>query len=309
MFDNDLKANWGVKHLHGLKWGIHINTTDDYRVKSATQGGAYARLRDQDLNNIPKHNKHLLIFGNIWANKHEAPVFHNPDVLRQLRHKYVFWDNPALPHLLYKGPWNPEGYKNWCRMCWDHINPTPHHKPANTEGATRINRLLAQASDGKIDHWHQLIGGHPKDTKINQNVLLVPSSPEWHLYYQGIGVNEWLNERSNYLRNEGFDIHIRRKPSRQDREGDVGKLYEYIQEKNIGLVVAEGVGALEAILAGVPAIVGDYAPTGPLAITWDQYRAGVPVDTPTADRVDEWMERVLQDTFHKSEIYSGSWNG
>lgn len=309
MYNADLTQNWGVKHLHGLKWGIYINTTPDYRIKSATQGGPYARLRDQKLENIPKNNNHLLIFGNIWANKHEDPVFHNPNTIRMIhKHRYVFWDNPALPHLLYRGPWNPQGYKNWCRMCWDWINPTPYTTPANSSGAARINDLLKQASGGVTRHWHETIGGYPKDTKLGNRALLVPSSPEWHLYYQNKSVNEWIREKQELLLERGFEVLVRPKPSRRDREeGNAGKLYEQLD--GIGLVVTEGVSAIESILAGVPALVGDWAPTGPLASRWKDFVIGHDIDTPTADRTEQWMERVLQDTFHKSEIYLGSWNG
>lgn len=307
MYNADLTQNWGVKHLHGLKWGIHINTTPDRRIKSAESGGAYARLLDQNLDNIPKHLDHLLIFGNIWANNQEKTVFHNPGVLRLIHgHRYVFWDNPALPHLLYKGPWNPEGYKNWCRMCWDWINPTTHTTPANSSGTERINQLLAASSNGEITHWHQITGSYPKDTVLGKRALLVPSSPEWHFYYQGMTVDQWIESKRRVLLQRGFSVEVRQKPSRRDREGRVGKLYQQLD--GVGLVVTEGVSAIESILAGVPALVGEWAPAGPLATRWEDFVRENYIDTPTADRTEQWMERVLQDTFHKSEIYSGKWN-
>lgn len=302
MSEVDLTRNWGQKHYHNLKWGIHTNITQDYSVNDTV----YQRLENQDLNKIPNDNKHLLIFGNIWANKHEPPRFHNPAVIRLVhRHRYVFWDNPALPHLLYKGPWNPDGYKNWCRMCWDWINPTPHTKPANVSGSERINEHLKRASGGAIRDWRELSDGL-RDCRGGRRALLVPSSPEWHHYYLNQSVEQWIKTRTQVLESRGYTVVVRPKPSRQAREGAAGKLYQQLE--GIGLVVSEGVSALEAIMAGVPALVGDWAPTGPLATRWDDFLMDEPIDTPTADRTDEWMERVLQDTFHKSEIYSGEWH-
>lgn len=304
----NLTENWGQKHLHRLKWGIYTNSTQDYRMASSEIGGNYHRLQDQNLKNIPPDTDHLLIFGNIWANRQEPPVFHNPAHLHLVhRLQYVFWDNPALPHLLYRGAWNPEGYKNWCRMTWNWTNTTTNNPPANRSGTDRINRLLKTASGGAVKHWHEIIGGHLRDTRLGKTALLVPSSPEWHHYYQKLTVEQWIQKKTSVLRDRGFDVKVRTKPSRQDREGGAGRLYQQLD--NIGLVVSEGVGALESILAGVPALVGDWAPAGPLATHWDDFVESYNIDTPTADRTEQWMERVLQDTFHKSEIYSGSWNG
>ena len=175
--------NYGIKELHGLKWGIYKFVNDGNQVKITSFGGDVERLKNQDLSLVTNKDR-LIIMGNVWihSDDEEKTRFRHPDLIAKTGCRAFYWDNPQLPHLLYQGEWNPLGYKNWMRLVEGNTatQTTGHSllyytKTGPGTGAHRINKQLELLTQGKYTTWQSIVGPRRECKVRSKKALLCPS--------------------------------------------------------------------------------------------------------------------------------------
>lgn len=314
--------NYGTKNLHGLKWGIYRFTNSNLQnngwcVMTTAMGGDCERLPNQDLSRVSKDDR-LIVMGNIWVHKdpHEQTLFRHPDEINKTGATWFYWDNPQLPHLLYKGPWNPRGYKNWLRLVPGNTATQSGVGPRRKSngklcaaGPQRINGQIATVTERQCLSWHDIVGPRKPMGVKTKTALLCPSGAGIFPHYYGINKADWIREKTTYLESQGWRVILRDKPSRRGREEcDNGRLYEQLHAENIGITVSiHSVTPVESLIAGVPAIVEGRHAGGDIATPWSEFESTGNIRTPHETEVDAWVDRLCYDTYHKSEIYDGMW--
>ena len=290
--------NYGEKHYHGNPFGLsHMGT--GWRLCDAAHGGTLKPAEQGEF------SKKMLMFGNCWI---KGTPWTHPDAIPSTT-RWFYWDNPQLPHLLYQGVWNPKGYKNWCRIV-ECNTATQTATPIRTgqTGSARINRQLGEVTNGTITHWEQIVGDR-SDCRLRGDVVMLcpPSGPVFEHYYattKGLWIHRWRR----ILEDRGYTVIIRDKPQRQKREQHQNRLYQQLQKKQIAFTVSiHSVSAIESILAGVPAVVEGRHPADNIGTAAEKFLQTGEINTPTVQEQNIWIERLLMDTFHKTECYDGSW--
>jgi len=301
--------NYGLKHYHHLYFGVYEFINDENKIADQSIGGSLRRLREQRIENYTG-TRGILQFGNIWAMKasqfmHENGCFIHPDVWNQKNIPLLYWDNPGLPHLLYRGLWNPHGYNNWCRLTRDGTNTKQQNIGG---GARKINGQLKHLTEGSICDWRDIVGGYRRVEVRGKKALICPSSGQMFKNYYGVDVNRWIEEKSRRLKTLGYEVEVRGKPGRPARERAGGKLYERLHANDIALTVScHSVGALESIIAGVPTVVEGAHHAGELGTPWEEFAQSGDLRLPRMDAVEDWVDQILCNVHHKSHIYTGQW--
>ena len=307
--------NYAKKEIHGLHFGVYQIEPGFMRIATQDKGGDMIRLPGQRFENYTG-SRGVVQLGNVWAVKtpyqNERDCFINPKQWVDKKIPYWFWDNPGLPHLLYKGPWNPRGYKNWCRIVHNATNWTdPKHynkHQQKTGGIRKLNGQLKMLTDGAIRDWRDIVGGFRPVEQRKGIALVCPSSNEMFKNYYGVNASDWIREKTKALESMGYTVEVRRKPGRPQREQEGGKLYERLHQGDVALTVScHSAGVVESLIAGVPA-VGEGAHLGKNLVTpWDEFRKTGNLRTPKPSDVEGLVEHLAQDIYHKTEIYYGAW--
>jgi hypothetical protein len=176
-------------------------------------------------------------------------------------------------------------------------------------GAERINEQLRNITDGKIQKWWQIVG--ERRNKIEprgKTVLLCPSGAGIFPNYYGINKEDWILDKIHQLGKMGYNVVLRDKPSRKNREINDNRLHQQLAREDIAFTVSiHSVVPVETLVAGVPAVVEGYHAGGDCATPWDEFVANNKVRCPEREAVDAWVDRLLCDTFHKTEAYNGNW--
>lgn len=301
------EKNYGQKQLHGIHWGIHRFDKPGNKIKLVKFGGDLERLKYQDLTKVTASDR-LIVMGNVWVHKDpkEATLFRHPNLINQTGATWWYWDNPSLPHLLYKGAWNPHGYKNWMRLV---KNATATHTQVGT-GEARINQQLDQLTNGKITAWQEIVGPIRPVEVRTKTALLCPSGAHIFSNYYNTTKSAWVEEKKQQLENLGWRVIVRDKPSRQKREINNNKLYEILVKERIGLTVSmHSMGPIESLLCGVPSISEGAHGGGNLVTPWQEYLKTQELRQPTQQQIFDWVNNILSETFHKTECYDGTWKG
>lgn len=310
-------ADWSYakKEQHGLYFGVYQIEPGYMRIATQERGGDLVRLPEQRLERYTG-SRGVVQLGNVWAVKdpypHERDRFIHPSEWIKRKIPYWFWDNPGLPHLLYKGPWNPRGYKNWCRLVHNATNitdPKLYNKHQTRYGGTRkLNGQLKMLTDGAIVDWRDIVGGFRTVVQRKGIALICPSSSDMFRYYYGINASDWVKQKTSQLERMGYTVELRRKPGRPQREAEGGKLYERLAQGDVALTVScHSAGVVESLIAGVPA-VGEGAHLGKDLVTpWDEFVRTGTLRTPKQSDVEQLVDHLAQDIYHKTEIYHGSW--
>jgi hypothetical protein len=304
-------VNYGSKQQHGLHWGISEFIAPGWRVGLVELGGSCQRLKEQDLSNCKTT---VITLGNIWAHKdpQEAKLFRHPNEYSKHGVRWFCWDNPQLPHLLYRGPHNPQGHKNWMRITeGDTVTTTATPIRPGQSGAERINQQLRDITEGKIQKWWQIVGERKKKIEARgKTVLVCPSGAGIFPYYYGINKADWIAEKINTLKDMGYNPVLRDKPSRKSREINDNRLYQLIEREEIAFTVSiHSVVPVETLVAGIPAVVEGRHASGELGTPWEEFVATNKLRSPEREQVDAWVDRILMDTHHKTEAYEGKWYG
>lgn len=217
---------------------------------------------------------------------------------------FYFYDNPELPHLLYPNPANPKGAKDWIRLVPNEILT----QPKSGSGTERINRLLSEHS-GTSMVWQDLVYPHDVLWSNSNRVLVCPSSANCYHYYYNDDVNIWIKKTCDDLRRLGYEPVVRTKPSRTlRRDKPLSRLgRELAQGDYLCTVSQHSVTALETILEGYPAVVTGVHGAGFLATPWEEFEQGE-IRLPMTIEIESWMDTVLSNCRHKSEMKEGTWH-
>ena len=312
--------NWARKELHGLHWGISVICDDRYSIKLKNLGGSCERLSGQNLDLV--NNRPIIVFGNVWCHKDpvEAQLFRHPREYTQRNIRWFYWDNP-LPHLLYKGPWNPHGYKNFIRLVEGGTVRTPRTPVRPGQSVARINRQLHELTAGHISSWRQITGPRRPVLPRSKTVLLCPSGGVTMEKYYNINKTHWIRDITQRCTDMGLKVELRDKPGRNYREIGDNRLYQRLLAQDYLCTISNhSMVPIESLLAGVPAVsVGEHAaqggahtesgdPVAPMTSTLEEfYRDCGAVKCPDESSVDAWVEKILLDCYHKRDIYSGEW--
>ena len=310
--------NYGLKQLHGLKWGIYKFVNGGNQVRTREFGGDVERLKDQDLSLVTNKDR-LIIMGNIWVHPEamEQTRFRHPDLISKIGCEAYYWDNPQLPHLLYQGEWNPQGYKNWMRLVKGNAatqttkdSLSYYKKTGPGTGAYRINKQLESLTNGKYTTWQSIVGPR-RECKIRSNkALLCPSGAGIFENYYGLNKRQWIQNKTKELTEKGWQVILRDKPTRSARETTThGRLYQRLITDNIGITVSlHSVAPVESLLVGVPALVEGRHAGGDCATNYDEYLKTGNILLPSQEKVEGWVNCLLEETYHKTEVYKGEWN-
>lgn len=301
--------NYGTKAQHGLKWGIHRFVGGAHRIRLRELGGDCERLPNQDLSLCDSHTE-LIIMGNVWVHKdpRERTLFRHPDQIAATGATAYYWDNPLLPHLLYRGEWNPMGHKNWLRIVKN--DTAPKEGTSTGHGERVINQQLKLITNGRHTVWQSTVGTRRPVSVRSKTALLCPSGAGIFENYYGTTKRAWIEDMTQKFESLGWRVIMRDKPSRSLREVNNGKLYEQLLAEPIGCTVSiHSVGPVESLLAGVPAVVSGRHAGGPCATPLEEFLETKQLRLPHESDCDAWVSRLLDDTYHKTEAYDGSWHG
>jgi len=312
--------NWARKELHGLHWGISTIVDERYCIRLTSMGGSCERLQDQNLDLVG--GRPIIVFGNVWCHKdpQEAQRFRHPREYITRNIRWFYWDNP-VPHLLYKGAWNPHGHKNFMRLVEGDTMRTPLTPIRVGQSIDRINRQLTELTAGTITDWQDIMGPSRPVLPRSKTVLLCPSGGVVFEKYYNLHKTNWINQVTQRCRAMGLEVELRDKPGRNQREIGDNRLYQRLLQQNYLCTISNhSMVPIESLWAGVPAVsVGAHAAQGggfneqgqmtaPMSTTLEEfYQDGGAVRCPDHTQVAHWVQQLLLDCYHKRDIYSGEW--
>jgi hypothetical protein len=274
-------------------WGWFENATRTKQPIADNHHSGHYRYCARPQDTTGEH--HLIKFGNNFD-----PGWVHPD--RVTHRNWHFWDNPEFSHLLYPNPANTAGLKTWIRLV-PHSIMTKH---SDTPGEARVNEQLKRDSGGVLTTWRDIYAPRPVVSR-GKHALIIASSPNCYRYYYNITRETWLDKIRTGLDKLGWTSEVRIKTGRGDRNGG-NQLYRQLETGKYDLIVNQhSASTIESLLAGVPAVCDNLHCGGDLITTWQDFVAGAdPVIPNTAD-VEEWMQVILGNCRHKTELKGKQW--
>jgi len=295
------EVKYDGKQHHGLQWGFNRFVDDRMQIRDVAMGGSVVRVGATPIEQYDSTWR-LLQFGNPWVCKDPTQRrFNHPNSIIPRVAAYYFWDNPELPHLLYRGSWNPRHEKSWMRIVPGGIlsgdTPRLQHR------VDSINQQLRILSGGAVSTWHDIVGPRrPVRVRGNRVLVILSSSGVYH-HYSRLEKWTWKHGVVQDLVSRGYEVHVRDKVGRKNRDN----LNEILAEDWAFTVSYQSACVMESVLAGTP------------AVTWNQRDCGGTLTTPYGemleghirecdeDAVDHRVECLFANTFHKQEAYTGEW--
>lgn len=274
-------------------WGFYRNPTlKKSKIADREHGGVYEYCPKPDKTD---EEHHLVKFGNNFD-----PGWVHPD--RVPHRNWHFWDNPEFCHLLYPNPANPQGMKSWVRWVRGEIMTTG----SDTPGEDAVNAMLRSHSNNQLRTWRDLYA--PRDIKVHtKTALIVTSSPNCYRYYYGDTREQWLLRVQKVLNRLGWQWVVRTKQGRKYRNAD-NQLYRELETNKYGAVINQhSASTIESLLAGVPVIADRLHCGGPLVRTLEQFEQGADPLTPNTADVEAWMQTILGNVRHKSQLRGTEW--
>lgn len=282
------------KRAHGMNWGWHQRVADHWRIGMTSHGGAFEKIHNLDQVNGEMLVKFGNDFGDSWIDHTSIPHLN-----------WYFWDNPEIPQLL--NPWsgNPRGNKEFVRFTRGSLFTENFNSKPNSD---RLDLIIKDLSNGK-DNLENLVRPVPMRLRNTKRVLICPSSPNCYLYYYKCERNSWLATWMVWCEQQGFEPVVRLKPARDARKNHIEqRLKEHLVLNDYAFTISQhSVAAVESIMAGVPAVVTGPHPIGDLGTTPEQAAVGN-FNISDPETVWHWIQRIASNTYHKSELFTGSWH-
>lgn len=305
LIDPNPTRNHSTKSSHGLHWGLNRFVGPGWRIALTELGGDCERLVDQRLDLIQATDR-ILMMGNAYVNRDpNMREFHRPEAVIPRCREFYFWDNPPLPHILYRGLHNPLGHKNWMRITRQGIMPRAGRH--DTEQVRRINQQLGSLTGGRIQHWQQLTQGVRAVQPRSQRALVIESSHQVYERYAGITRDQWRAEVCAECARQGFTVDLREKQSRALRTPR--ELDRVLRENSYAVTISfQSMAQVESVIAGVPAVnyLGEQLHSE-LVTPWQEFQQGQLRQAP-ADEVEQEIESMFDQLWHKQEAYAGAWH-
>lgn len=302
----DKHTDYQSKDPHGLHWGLNRFVGTGHKLKIVEKGGNLERIAGQRFESI-KPGDRLLQFGNPWIAKDpEERIFNHYEKLLPIVDKYYFWDNPQIPHFLYKDVWNPRGHKLWIRLVPDNIMSKACDFVPDRE--LQINEMLQWYTGNKRYTWRNMLPRRRDVKARGKRVLLLSSSTGVYHYYSNLDREQWLQDQAQKLTGLGYEVEIRRKMGRTQRILYQPRLDQYLYDNDFAFTLSyQSASMMESLIAGTPAVTYNHRHCGgKLATTYEEMLDGH-IRESTQEDVDQRILQLFSDTFHKHEAFDGSW--
>lgn len=196
----------------------------------------------------------------------------------------VFVDNPLFSEIIFPSAGNPTGQKTWQR----YVRQTGQanccfvpEQPGTWQDWDRLNTYWRRKTGGDFD---QLWGGwRPVESQSDLPWLVCEPRDEILRYWYNTTLAEWRTQIADALGDEPY--HVRPKPVRRLRSnGTVPRVIDIMAQYR-GVITAHSVSAIDAILAGRPAVIWGQDPTLGCGTPFQQWERDHHVRTPSLDQV------------------------
>jgi hypothetical protein len=196
----------------------------------------------------------------------------------------VFQDNPLFSELIFDNPMNPGHAKGWGR----YVRQTGQancafvpEQPGRPQDYDRLEQISQRRGRRSFD---QLWGGWQAVEEADHLPWLVCEPRDEILqYWYGITLVTWQNLVTQAL---GTQPAVwRPKPDRRHRITNVTPRVIHCADQYRGIITAHSVSAIDAILAGRPAVVWGQDPTCGTGTPWSEWVTTGRVREPSLDQV------------------------
>jgi hypothetical protein len=200
----------------------------------------------------------------------------------------VFYDNPLFSELIYPNPGNSGGQKTWGRFVRQTGQDNPCFVPDQLGTQQDYDRLERewQRDAHTTQGMHSLWGGW-RDVREDPDLpwLVVCPRDQILQYWYNISLEHWLTQVERLLQSRGDRYRLRVKQDRKHRMADPDTRVIHTAPQYRGIITAHSVSAIDAILAGRPAVIWGQDPTLGLATPWSEFAATGQVREPRIDQV------------------------
>ena len=222
-----------------------------------------------------------------------APVNHKFKVGRytvyggmQLRHNPcdVFTDNPLFSEMIFDNPINPGNQKTWLRLVRQTGQANCCFVPEQLGGPQDYDRINTYYRRKAGQDFDQVWGGwRAVESRPDLPWLVCEPRDEILRYWYNTTLSEWRTLIQDALGNE--DYHVRPKPIRRLRaNGTVPRVINMMAEYR-GVITAHSVSAIDAVLAGRPAVIWGQDPTLGCGTPFQEWERDHHVRIPSLDQV------------------------
>lgn len=200
----------------------------------------------------------------------------------------VFYDNPLFSELIYPNPGNSGGQKTWGRFIRQTGQTNCCFVPE--QPGTEDDYLRLESEWQRDAHTRKPLstlwgGWHEVQQAPDLPWLIVCPRDEILQYWYGRSLVSWQTEVTQHLDARGDRYQIRVKRDRKHRMHNTQDRVLWTAANYRGVITAHSVSAIDALLAGRPAVVWGQDPTCGLATSWlDFISAGV-VEEPELEEV------------------------
>jgi hypothetical protein len=200
----------------------------------------------------------------------------------------VFYDNPLFSELIYPNPGNDSGNKTWGRFVRQTGQANRAFVPA--ELGTRDDYLRLEREWQRDAHSTQgmdSIWGGWRDVYHNPDLpwlIVCPRDPVLQYWY-ATSLRNWLAEVTAVVGQRQQRYEIRHKQDRKHRIQDPATRIIHTAQRYRGVITAHSVSAIDAVLAGRPAVIWGQDPTLGMGTPWTEFAATGQVREPRIDQV------------------------
>lgn len=211
----------------------------------------------------------------------------------------VFLDNPLFSELLFPNPGNPAGTKTWGRF----VRQTGQRncafvpeQPGTPADWQRLQRAWQRAA--RTTQTLDAVWGGWRDVREQADLpwLIVCPRDEIMQYWYQRSLASWLTAVCAHLDHVGHGYEIRHKPDRKHRRLPEQRVIWSAQQYR-GVITAHSVSAIDALLAGRPAIVWGQDPTLGCGTPWADFLSAGTVLEPDVQQIQTAAQTWAKTTY------------
>lgn len=202
----------------------------------------------------------------------------------------VFYDNPLFSELIYPNPGNSGGQKTWGRFVRQSGQANACFVPEQLGTQSDYDRVERewQRDAGTTQGLDSLWGGW-RDVYEDPALpwLVVCPRDQILQYWYNISLEHWLTQVEQQLQALGHAYEIRLKRDRKYRMHHSHSRVIHTAQQYRGIVTAHSVSAIDAVLAGRPAVIWGQDPTLGCGTPWSEFVLTGQVRIPNLDQVQK----------------------
>lgn len=202
----------------------------------------------------------------------------------------VFYDNPLFSELIYPNPGNQGGQKTWGRFVRQTGQPNPCFVPDQPGTPQDYDRLEREwQRDAHTDQTFDTLWGGWRDVHEHTDLpwLVVCPRDQILQYWYNISLEHWLTQIERLLQSRGDRYRLRLKRDRKYRMHDRDARVIHTAQNYRGIVTAHSVSAIDAVLAGRPAVIWGQDPTLGCGTPWTEFESTGQVREPLRDQTQK----------------------